>query len=302
MIKKLVRRAFRGMREEGMMETWKLAWQWVRGMLLYEPVTKLRPAAPVPAFDPAGRDPRIAVQIHVFYAELTEELMQAANRIPYRYDCYVSTDSEDKAEAIRRAFQGKSNANRVEVAVFPNRGRDLAPFVAQMSPHIRRYDYLCHLHTKHSVHDGFGRKWRRKMLDSLLATTGHVAAVLSLFENDAKLGMLFQRTFWRVKPSLGWKGNREGSEALFRRMRLEVPLPDRPQFPAGNMFWARTGAIAPVFECGLTMEDFPGELRQLDGTLAHCLERCWTAVAGAGGYTFRRVKAQPGVNRRGENG
>ena len=68
------------------------------------------------------------------------------------------------------------------------------------------------------------------------------------------------------------------------------------------MFWARTSAIAPIFECGLTLEDFPEELNQLDGTLAHCLERCWAIVAQAKGYHFVRVRAVSHPNKREENG
>jgi predicted HAD superfamily hydrolase len=39
------------------------------------------------------------------------------------------------------------------------------------------------------------------------------------------------------------------------------------------MFWARRQALAPLFNAGITLDDFPVEAGQTDGTLAHCMER-----------------------------
>ncbi len=39
------------------------------------------------------------------------------------------------------------------------------------------------------------------------------------------------------------------------------------------MFWARGDVLSPLFNAGLTLDDFPEESGQTDGTLAHCLER-----------------------------
>lgn len=258
-------------------------------LLIYEPVKRLPDIARNPNFDQLSQAPRVAVQLHVFSPKLLDELIDYTNRIPYRFDCFVSTDTEEKAADIRSRMIKRSRAERVNVAVYPNRGRDVAPLLLQLASVIPRYDYLLHLHTKGSVHGNFGDRWRRYLLDSLLASSDYIAAILQCFEDDPKLGLVFQRTYWRVKPSLGWKHNCKPGEAFMSRLGLTETLPAYPQFPAGNMFWARAEAVMPMFQAGLTMDDFPEEAQQLNGTPAHCAERCWGCVTQQQGYTYLRV-------------
>ena len=256
--------------------------------LIHEPALALLGVPPRADFD-RGRT-RIAVQIHMYYPQLAEEMIEYTNRIPYRFDCYLSTDTPEKAEEVRRAFQRGSRAGKIEVGVYPNRGRDVAPFLLQLAPVVDGYDYLLHLHTKYSAHNDFGNQWRAHLLHSLLASGEHVAALLAEMDKGRRAGIVFQRTFWRVKPSLGWKGNKKPARAFLARMSLADSLPGEPQFPAGDMFWAKTAAVLPVFRCGLTVEDFAEEDKQVDGTLAHCVERCWGCVAASQGYGCLRVR------------
>lgn len=287
-----MRRTTESLRKYGFLQTCRISGRWIVSQarwLSYESVCKLRPIHPSPTFDYGEERPRIVVQIHLFYPELLKEMIAYTNHIPYRFDCYISTDTEEKAERIRECFACDSHAEHTEVQVFANRGRDVAPLVLQLTPVIDHYDYLLHLHTKHSLHDDFGERWRIYLMNTLLASADYVAALLAKMEAPKKIGLVFQRTFRHVKPALGWKGNRRASKAFLARMQLERSMCREPRFPAGNMFWAKTAAVSPVFHCGLTTDDFPAESSQLDGTLAHCIERCWGCVAASQGYKILRV-------------
>jgi lipopolysaccharide biosynthesis protein len=44
-------------------------------------------------------------------------------------------------------------------------------------------------------------------------------------------------------------------------------------FPSGSMFWARPDALRPILDLGLTLDEFPEEAGQVDGTVAHAIER-----------------------------
>ena len=81
------------------------------------------------------------------------------------------------------------------------------------------------------------------------------------------------------------------------KWELRLPLPKTTfNFPVGNMFWARTTALKPLFDLGLAWDDYPSEPVPYDGSLLHALERILPFVTENTGFR-NAVTHVPGFTR-----
>ena len=246
---------------------------------------------------------KIAVQVHLFYLELMDEIIENLNAIPYKFDCFISTDTQAKKDEIENKFVGACGATNIQIAVYPNRGRDVAPFLQQMKDVIDNYEYICHIHTKKSLTEGFGDDWREYLYEGLLGTEENVKLIFNIFAHDMSVGMLFPQTYhellvvhtWGTLYSWGSDANKSKADIkrFLRKLNADVDLPDEPIFPAGNMFWARSSAIHDTFALALDCTDFPEEKGQRDETFAHVVERHWAYLAMSKGFRSAFIPASP---------
>ena len=233
--------------------------------------------------------PKIAVQAHVFFLDLADEMIEYFNHIPYRFDLYITTDQEEKKNELLRKFESRCHCENVQVLVLENRGRDVAPLLIQLSPVLNRYEYIGHFHSKKTVTAEYGEDWRKYLFHNLLGSKAYVERVFGLFETQKDLGVVFPELFPPIREHAKWNGENEGIHALLARMDCDCELPEQLMFPAGNMFWARTEAVKPLFELGLTQADFPEESGQRYATIAHQIERSWAYIAQAKGFTSEYI-------------
>lgn len=232
----------------------------------------------------------IVVQAHVFYPELMNELINYTNNIKRAFDMYISTDTCDKANKIIEIIRNKSNANKIEISVMENKGRDVAPFLIQISPVIKKYKYFLHLHTKKSLHSSFGDEWRIYLYEKLLGNSIKVDKIINDFKSDKLLGIIYPETFKGIKSWLDMEdSNKEYMDNLFDKLKLKNLELEKDEFPAGDMFWGRVEAVKNIFEYGFKYKDFPEEQGQLDGTIMHAVERSWCKIAKANGYKYSKI-------------
>lgn len=240
-------------------------------------------------FDDSGEHPRIAVQAHLYFLETMEELIGELNQIPFRFDCYVSTDTAQKKAKIERAFAKHGKAEHVFVSCFPNRGRDVAPFLLQMAPVIDRYDYILHIHGKKSTIEALGAAWRKYLLRNLLDHPNYVRGIIAAFENDERLGIVFPETFPLLNLEPVRPDEKAVCESLLERCGYASVHFTAPAYPAGDMFWARAKAVRKLFLVGLKAEDFPPEKGLITATLAHHIERIWVDLAANEGFGYLKT-------------
>ncbi|MDN5923371.1 MAG: glycoside hydrolase family 99-like domain-containing protein [Xanthomonadales bacterium] len=246
------------------------------------------PAASSPHKDKLQRP--ICVVIHAFYPELLGEMFDRLARWRWPIRLIVTCPAECRDQVLE---QLEGRAFDAECRVFENRGRDILPFL-HVANELADGDeeLVVKLHTKRSPHRIDGDTWRRDLLDKLIAPK-HAKTIHAAFGNTQDLGIVGPEG--HVLPlSFYWGSNEANVQYLCRIMGIPEVNADAGVFCAGSMFWARVSALRPLLDAYLDESAFEIESGQVDGTLAHAIERCLAPAARSVGY-FLASSTTPSV-------
>ena len=233
---------------------------------------------------------KVGLHLHLYYDEMISDIVDRIRRVRHPMDLLVSVTNQAAGDVAQACLRNYSQGS-VDIRVFDNCGRDLGPLLSGFGETILdRYDVVGHIHTKKSVgiysSESYVQHWVKFLYANLLADQYTMAdTILQRMAADDSIGLVFADDPY----ILGWTGNLPYALCLAARMRIaRAALPKTTfNFPAGTMFWARTMALAPLFELGLSWDDYPAEPLPCDGSLLHAIERILpTAVEKAG---FRNV-------------
>jgi hypothetical protein len=235
----------------------------------------------------------VLIQVHIYYTDLIEEIINKTNNIPVPFDLYITTDSENKKDIIENYVKINSNANKYEILIIANKGRDIIPFLIQLKNIVYKYKYLCHIHTKkRNNRTKTGKYWRQYLYENLLGKKNIIKQILSDFESHRKLGFIFPEHFYKIKINtiICRKNDLNYIDKIFNILFPKVKKrPDNIcNFPAGNMFWARTSAIYQIFNENI-IKLCPEELGQIDGTILHAIERFWLYLVKMNGFYYKII-------------
>lgn len=237
--------------------------------------------------------PRLAVILHLYYEDLSEEIASYLHNIPLPFDLYISTKDGAAENRIKEIFGSCPNVAKIEIRSPGNRGRDILPFnLIYKDIYPEKYDLICKIHSKKSLFNEGHSTWRGYLFDNLLGSTQIVKTILYYFMTDASLGMLYPRTYIGVKDYNNqdpWRDNWDNCEKLAKRLEIHISRGMSLDFPSGSMFWFRPTALNPLYELNLTADDFEKEKGQLDATVAHAIERMFGQITQKAGFTIRKV-------------
>ena len=220
--------------------------------------------------------PELAVVVHLYYPEKWEYIRKKLGLLQGKnWDLYVTLTQKEKefAPTIIGHFPG------ARIVIVPNRGRDILPFV-----HLARrleqvgYKQVLKLHTKKSPHRKDGKAWFEDLIDNLLPNKLMVNKVLSLMsQEDALIGP--KGHYLALDRYLG--SNSKHLDTLLSKIDKPNSVDFDPtlySYFGGSMFWATLDCIKPILELYLMPEDFEAENGQIDGTMAHAVERLFGIV------------------------
>lgn len=243
----------------------------------------------------ATRPLKIAAVAHIYYVDMTEELLDRFQLLPGEFDLIVTTTDRarrDEIEAILLQRGVKADLRIVE----SNRGRDISAFFIGCRDIIEsdEYDLIVKLHSKRSPQDdhNLGELFKRHLFENLLASPGYSANVVRLFQRYPSLGIVIPPVIHLGYPTLGhgWFANKKLAKEQAKRTGIDIPFDaSTPLAAYGSMFIARPAALRRLASGGYEYDEFPGDGDYKDGTLSHALERLVVYGALSDGFHAREV-------------
>ena len=231
---------------------------------------------------------RILGIVHCFYLDVADTILQQLAGLNIAIRLLLTTDTAAKCAALEAMLAQHKLCG--DVRQTPNRGRDVAPLLIEGATMLADCDVVLHLHTKKSRHDARYAGWGPFLLQNLAGSREIILSNLQLLM-ESDIGIVFSDHFHEVAGLRNWGFDFQHAKHLLTRLGVSLTCDQLLEFPTSTMFWARVDALRPLFELDLGYDDFEPENGQLDGTLAHAIERCLLLVAERAGYRYAKVIA-----------
>lgn len=228
--------------------------------------------------------------LHAWYLDVLDEALEAIAHCGLSLRLVITTDIT-MVEQVRQRLQQRGVQAQVEG--FENRGRDILPFLRVANRLLDEGEQVVlKLHTKKSTHREDGDTWRREMFSALLAPQ-HVDAIMRGFADDPLLGLAAPaQHLLPVTDFIG--GNADALDYLAVRTGTDA-INEHSMFASGSMFWVKLEALRPLLDAHLHPSEFEDEQGQIDGTLAHAIERFLAVAVGHCGHHVATVEQLLGI-------
>ena len=238
------------------------------------------------------KNKKVALIFHAYFKDLADSTYHYINSMPKESDIYITTDTEEKKAFFENMFEGHK-FNKLEVILIQNRGRDVSALLVGCRDFVMDYDYICFAHDKKVSqlrYLSIGAAFAYQCLENILGTEGYVKNIITLFENNPRLGIVMPpppiHSDYFFTLTNGWSENYQGVQLLCDRLNINVPMSKEisPISPLGTMFWFRPKGMKKLFDYNWNYEDFPQEPNKLDGSLLHVIERIYSLAEQDAGY------------------
>lgn len=196
----------------------------------------------------------IAVQVNLYNDYSINEIINKINNIPFYFDLFISTNSLTNKNKVNEQTKKHSKAKKIEIVVLQDKERNYIPFLIQMRNDIKNYKYICYIHTKNSLFLDIEEEWNNYLINNLLGNENIVSEILTDFEENIKLGIVFPENYYKIifqfKDKLSqchyFLQKRIIKQYFGKLSKLNIGK--KLEFPIGNMFWAKTNSIFQIFE------------------------------------------------------
>ena len=218
---------------------------------------------------------KIAIILHLYYLELLPEILHYLSNIPLAFDLIITAPQNIIDPIIENISPLYPTCLILPVE---NQGRDIAPFfIACSKINLNKYLCICKIHTKKTIRTENGSDWRYNLFNGVLGSKQIVTQIINLFLLNNHIGIIAPSgNILKLENFLG--SNQRHLASLTNKLNLSFDI-KKIDFIAGGIFWFRPKAIAQLVNLKLSLNDFESEDGQVDGTLAHAIERLFMYCA-----------------------
>ena len=229
---------------------------------------------------------KLAIQIHAYYLDSFEYIVDKLKNIPCKYDLYITTDTDEKKKKIKQLITNLKS-NKVIIDVYSNNGRDIYPFIKQMANYYTDYDYILKLHTKKT--EDYDKDWFEYLISNLIGNKNVITQILDYLSNND--GIIYPEYYKDVLDMIEVGSNKDNIISLLDKMNLSSDIDfEEIDFPAGSMFYSTTDSIKELFDMNKKFMDEDYNNSSVDGTYAHAIERLFGIVPRIKGLKVTRYK------------
>lgn len=233
-----------------------------------------------------GPRSKIAIVLHMHHGELINEFVEYLRRMPTTFDLFITTSRESLVPQVIDEFLDVTHF--LTITVGPNIGRDVAPFLFLFkSRKFDSYDAVLKIHSKKSAHSKLGERWRKSILNELLSNPIQIDTIIKAIR-DQEFGMIGPSRQWLSSEEY-WGSSIKDYNRLAEDMGLSEEKVTTLGFFGGTMFWFNPMSLVSLHQVPQERIVFHKENGQIDGTLAHALERIFPHCVHHSGFRFTSV-------------
>ena len=205
------------------------------------------------------------MHVHAFYPEFIEDIQHALAPVRYHLDLFVTTCTLADEQFIWNYLSQRELSFPIKVRLVENRGRDIGPMLTAFPEMWECYDIIAHVHSKKSLHTGFGELWRQYTLDQMFGSPNLVDCIMRYLEENNDVGFFYPDNLQVIKEHVHLAENAPIIKSLIKRAGLRnVEMPAVLEFAAGSMAWFRSSAFRTFVDSFATSEDF--DLKKANST------------------------------------
>lgn len=235
---------------------------------------------------------KVLAIIHCYYLDVASEIIEKIAIRKGKFFAVFTTDTQDKVFSITK--MANEHELDFEVICTNNRGRDIRPMLEALKKHRSHFDFMLHLHTKKSPHNSLHEDWGKYLIDTMIGSGDVIDSNVTIL-TEPEVGVVYPEHHATVRGLRNWGYNFDKAKKLLAG-KFRLSQDTNLDFPTGMMFFAKVELFTTLLDMYPDSLDFEEEDGQVDGTLAHAIERCIFYFAARVGLGSVSVSTEGGIN------